>query len=189
MKRMHRAATHFVGRCLPGTRLSRQTGRLEPGIREALAEDLHVPTDDLDEIATQIEQAKQALHESQQKETFLGQRYCKYRRLQDQKAEQLAEEQKHHRDDEADPDLEGRLEAWEKDEDALQSILVKHKEIMAHCETLRRRIRDLEHRQLQIQGEASELQAFVKDTLQEREERRREHGIPLSAVDTPEVEP
>jgi hypothetical protein len=144
------------------------------------------------ELATiegEIEKAKQLLQQSEAKETFLGQRSAQYRKALDERARLLRQEQDelHARkekllqevkaaatdDDEEegnneintlDIDLAKRLEAWEKDEDALTSIVETHKQILAHCEEIRRKIKELERKRAECVAMAGECRDFL-DTV------------------------
>ena len=58
-------------------------------------------------------------------------------------------------------DLEGRMEKWEKDEDALQNIVATHKSILVYCETIRRTIRGLKEKREKVAAQADECQEFL----------------------------
>eukprot|EP00522_Entomoneis_paludosa_P000831 CAMPEP_0172470152 /NCGR_PEP_ID=MMETSP1065-20121228/65587_1 /TAXON_ID=265537 /ORGANISM="Amphiprora paludosa, Strain CCMP125" /LENGTH=239 /DNA_ID=CAMNT_0013228003 /DNA_START=37 /DNA_END=756 /DNA_ORIENTATION=+ len=149
-----------------------QTQQLDPVVRNALADDMAQDETDLEmdltQIEAELEQAQKTLVEFQKKETFLGQRSRQYRLALDDRARQLATEQAALRDNdqeldvEATADLERRMEQWERDEDALTQITETHKEILAHVETMRRRIVELEHKRQACRTMAHENQDFLQ---------------------------
>ena len=149
-----------------------ETQRLDPAVRAALVDDVATATQpndgghtslpqQLQALEDEMEQARAALRAAEEKERFLGQRSRHYRKALDARAQQLKEEQQqwqqqqqqqqnHNVDDNDDDEnptqaaLEQRLEQWERDEDALQSVMQSHKQILADCETMRWKLRDLE---------------------------------------------
>jgi hypothetical protein len=58
-------------------------------------------------------------------------------------------------------DLAKRLEQWEKGEDALTSIVETHKHILAHCEEIRRKIKELERKRADCCAMAGECRDFL----------------------------
>jgi hypothetical protein len=62
---------------------------------------------------------------------------------------------------EQDEDLTRRLEKWEKDEDALVAIVETHKQILANCEEIRRKIKELERKRAECCAMAGECRDFL----------------------------
>lgn len=58
-------------------------------------------------------------------------------------------------------DLEQRVAQWERDEDALASVLQTHKTILAECERMRRKIKELEHKRNQCRSMATDVEDFL----------------------------
>mmetsp|Transcript_8185 Transcript_8185/g.18385 ORF Transcript_8185/g.18385 Transcript_8185/m.18385 type:complete len:275 (-) Transcript_8185:118-942(-) len=169
-----------------------QTKDLDPGVRTALAEEIgqdeHGLETDLAQIEAELTHAKATLAEFQKKETFLGQRSRQYRLALDDRARRLAEEQrelqhqlKSNSDDDDDIEdnaltrqrqqvLEERMEKWEKDEDALTTIVETHKEILANCERIRRKIKELEKKQVECRQMSNENQDFLQAAISNDDE-------------------
>jgi len=61
-------------------------------------------------------------------------------------------------------DLELRTKNWERDEDALQRIVATHRQILIHCEEIRRNIRTLERKRNEIASMRGEFEAFLMDS-------------------------
>lgn len=179
MNSLYRGAASLLDRIIIRPSLKRRTHKLDPLVRSALAIDLadRLPLDDLTEIEQELQQAKAALTTASEKEVFLGQRCRHYRKVLDERAQALKDEQIANRDDDnsdnndddaesSSPpdssDLEQRLEAWERDEDALQKIVETHKEILVQCETMRRTIDRLERKRVQIFKMQNECQEFLE---------------------------
>ena len=147
-----------------------ETQRLDPAVRAALVDDVATATQpndgghtslpqQLQALEDEMEQARAALRAAEEKERFLGQRSRHYRKVLDARAQQLKEEQQqwqqqqqqNHDDDNDNDDenptqaaLQQHLEQWERDEDALQSVMQTHQQILADCEIMRWKLRDLE---------------------------------------------
>lgn len=60
-------------------------------------------------------------------------------------------------------DLELRTKNWERDEDALQGIIAIHRQILIHCEEIRRNIRTLERKRDEVASMRGEVEAFLMD--------------------------
>jgi len=169
--------------------LNLKTNKIDHGVRVALAADiadeLHEqdPEAALAVIEKELDHAKCQLKVSQEKEIFLGTRYRHYHKALDQQSIYLREEQyrlRQERDadtsrsvsgDESDDEeqlptaeflhLERRIRKLEDDEVALTMILEKHKEILAYCEEIRRKIIKLEKKRSAARKLATECQDFI----------------------------
>lgn len=160
----------------------RQTRRLDPVARAALADEIALEDNDLrtemEQIEAELEQAKRTLLEFVRKETFLGQRSRQYRLTLDDRARELSEKQRELRrrsDGNDDTDLEDDslhqrqrqlddlLEKWERDQDALDNILKIQKEILVNCEGMRRHIKELEQKQKACRLLTNEHQEFLDE--------------------------
>lgn len=163
---------------LPGSSIKRKARKLDPILRDAMATDIDaqlIEAGSLEELQHDLQSARQALQAAVEKEIFLGQRSRHYRKILDEQAARLREEQRNmiarqqESDLEADAalqqeadDLERRLDKWEADEDALQSIIASHRDILVEIERLRRRIDELEQQRRKLLGLREECQAFVE---------------------------
>jgi len=145
---------------------------MDPIVRTALAatiqeEDL---TSELQQIEAEIAQAEAALKSSLEKEKFLGLRSRQYRKALDARAHQLKQERASaaaaagddDEEEQALADWEARMEKWEKDEDALQSVIETHKKIVANCEQMRRDIKELHKKKARITNLNEQCQDFVE---------------------------
>jgi DNA repair exonuclease SbcCD ATPase subunit len=161
-------------------RTARAARRLDPIIRDALTTTLQENEcqTDLDEIETELALVNTNLQQAIKKEQFLGLRSRHYRQLLDIAAKSLREEReelkikeraiKLEADEEADTvikemvsDWERRMEKWEKDEDALQSIQATHTQILANIEEMRRTIRKLEQKKVMLRKLNDQCQEFI----------------------------
>jgi hypothetical protein len=174
---------------------------MDPAVRVALTEDMTPTTADLQrelaQIETEIDTARQSLRQAEQKEIFLGQRSRQYRLAQDRKAQALKDEQirldalpDDEAGDEEVPDRaewNRRMEQWERDEDALNGIIETHKQILAHCETMRWKLKELEAKRKACRSMISECTDFIEAAegvrndveqnareIQDHEQRRRQ---------------
>jgi hypothetical protein len=117
----------------------------------------------LREIESEIEEANNMLKLAQEKEEVLGMRSRLYRKELDEQARLLHNEQSRlhlkrgQRQEESDREhtptaeemsMEQHMEKWEKDEDALTKVVAAHEDILAHCETIRHKIRQLEAKRM-----------------------------------------
>ena len=158
------------------TTVSTQAAQMDPSQRTVLADQMAQDMQNeqgaggvqetLRQIESELKNAQTMLKTSQDRELFLGQRSRQYRKALDARAEQLRRERKQlegSADEETAEasDLELRMERWEKDEDALQQIVATHKDILVHCETIRRKIRELQVKQKDIVGKTQECQEFL----------------------------
>jgi hypothetical protein len=127
----------------------------------------------LREIESELEEANSMLKLAQEKEEVLGMRSSQYRKELDEQARLLHNEQirlhlnlgqrqeetdKEHTPTAEEMSMEQHMEKWEKDEDALAKVVAAHEDILVHCETIRRKIRQLE----------------AKRTIQELEVKRKQ---------------
>lgn len=178
--------------------VKQQTKELDPAVRKALADDIVNDYEDHDlehqiqQIEKELQDAKQALKETEQKETFLGQRSRQYRLALDDRARSLAleqreihelvkqqrEQQNNNTDDEENNNnqtqqrqdkLDELMEHWERDETALLKVVETHKGILATCETMRRQIQELERKQMECRTMAGENQDFLETAVASRQ--------------------
>jgi chromosome segregation ATPase len=178
----------------------RRAAKMDPIVRSALATTIQEETctNELEEISSELEAAKLALRQAEKKETFLGMRSYRYRKLLDQQAYELKEERtkldqytyQHDDDENLDEeavasyrqqlkDWDERMEKWEKDEDALKSIQVTHMGIMANCEQMRRTVRELEKKKARLQKMNDQCQEFI-DLAEEQKETEGSELAPLA---------
>lgn len=157
----------------------RQTQQLDPLLRTALAEEVAPPQHELEHIQQQLEQAQQALRMSQEKEVFLGQRILHYQKQLDARARQLKD----------DPSsTTEQHEQWENDQTALEKIQSSHKNILAQCETLRRKIIALQTQQTKLLALASTHEQFCQaatEADQRDETSILVQGVELTTVTAP----
>lgn len=185
MKRLYDAAAAMRGMLLcekSNHRNVTAARKMDPIVRSALAETIAEENcqADLREIEIELAQAVENLHEIVKKEQFLGLRSRQYRKALDAKARELHEERgklsvRGGGDDDREDgdeeeaalskqllaDWESRMEQWEKDEDALQSIHDSHKQILAVCEQMRRTIGELEKRKAVLNRLNDQCQDFL----------------------------
>jgi hypothetical protein len=147
---------------------------LDPAVRAALTEDVSPTTTDLQsdlaQIEAEIDTARQNLKTAEEKEVFLGQRSRQYRLAQDKKAHLFKEEQLRldalpdGGDEEvpAQAELNRKMEQWERDEDALNTVIETHKQILAHCETMRWKLKELEAKRKACRSMISECTDFIE---------------------------
>lgn len=181
--------------------LSSKTKKLDPLVRTALADDVaeQLAGDDLMEIESDLAHAREELKTAQEKEQFLGVRSRRYRLKLDEQARLLRDEEKclqqklQQEEDIEDnlaaqqADLERRMEKWEKDQDALDKIVETHKEILVYCETMRRKIDQLEKQRLKALKLENECRDFVNlSNLQREGELEGVGELELSTVDSEE---
>jgi DNA repair exonuclease SbcCD ATPase subunit len=186
MNRLYHVAASARSALFCQSRSTAATARqLDPTIRDALAETLQHDTQTIDvelhEIEADLERAVGLLKEFEAKEQFLGVRTRKYRQVLDQQALALKQEGVVARankadqplaaeatDEEAASDYEARMEKWEKDTDALESIIKTHTQILAQCEQMRRNIKDLEAKQKKIQRMNVDCHDFLEEAAQHK---------------------
>ena len=186
MNRLYHAAASVRSALFCQSRDNKHNIRqLDPTLRNALAELVRDDTQSLQtewrEIEAELERARQMLNDFQAKEQFLGVRTHQYRKALDRQALVLKQQQQQQqsasssitepqeeRDAEApaapddDDDYAERLAQWERDADALESIVQTHTDILAQCEQMRRTIQQLEIKQKKIQSMNAECHDFVE---------------------------
>ena len=187
MNRLYHAAASVRSALFCQSRDNKHTIRqLDPTLRNALAELVRDDTQSLQtewrEIEAELERARQLLSDFQAKEQFLGVRTHQYRKALDRQALVLKQQQQQQQsaspssttepqeelDTEApaapddDDDYAERLAQWERDADALESIVQTHTDILAQCEQMRRTIQQLEIKQKKIQSMNAECHDFVE---------------------------
>jgi DNA repair exonuclease SbcCD ATPase subunit len=161
-------------------RTAREARRLDPIIRDALTATLQENEcqTDLNEIETELSLVNSNLQQVIKKEQFLGLRSRHYRQLLDSAAKSLHKERedikikeremKSEVDEETDAAIkemisgwERRMEKWEKDQDALQSIQATHTQILANIEEMRRTICKLEQKKATVRKLNDQCQEFI----------------------------
>ena len=185
MNRLYHVAASARSALFCQSRSTAATARqMDPTVRDALAETLQHDAQTIDvelhEIAADLERAVGLLKEFEAKEQFLGMRTRKYRQVLDQQALELKQEgvvaranqvdrpQDEAVDEEAASNYEVRMEKWEKDTDALESIIKTHTQILAQCEQMRRNIKDLEARKKKIQRMNVDCHDFLEEAAQHK---------------------
>ena len=188
MNAFHNLATSVRKRVFRRS-VRQQTQKLDPVVRRALEEEI-APEEttlatELEQVEAELAQAQEALASAESKEVFLGQRSRQYRLAQDEKARRLKEETKalQQLEEEAVADmanddeehggiaerrarLEEQMEKWERDEDALQTVIETHRHILADCESMRRTIKELEKKQKDCRGMMGETHDFLEEAQQ-----------------------
>jgi hypothetical protein len=130
--------------------------------------------DEIPTIEEELNQARQNLQDSQEKEKFVGMRVYKYRAALEDQAGHLREQEAKLLTDVVDEeeaattkaDLESRLKKWGEDEVALNSIDLTHRKIVIRCEQMRREIIKLERKRehlYQLKGECDEFLEAVEE--------------------------
>lgn len=187
MKRLYNAAGAVRGTLFCQSHNRRSVAatarRMDPVVRSALArvvreEDCGGPGGDLADLDAELGQAEASLRAAVEKETFLSLRSRQYRKALDARARTLRDE----RDalaadavsssgaDEEEAaaaqlqlreEYELRTEQWEKDEDALKSVLETHTQILAACEQMRRTIFDLHKKKAALHRLNDQCQDFL----------------------------
>ena len=159
-------------------------------LAEDIEQDENDLATELQQVEVELEQAKASLAQAEEKETFLGQRSRQYRVALDERAAKLREEHRqlelaeqqqeepqeqegfmnneNEKDDvenaplrERAIELEQRTEKWERDEDALQMVVTTHMNILAECERMRRKIKELETKREYCRSMATEVDDFL----------------------------
>lgn len=161
--------------------VKQEASQMDAAARTALVDDLSPATalqTELEQIEAEIATARNNLKQSEEKEIFLGQRSRQYRKALDERARQLKEEQAlldaqqkaassngdEAVDDEemaAQIELDKKMEKWERDEDALTSIVETHKKILGHNETMRWRLKELEAKRQSCRSMIAECTDFL----------------------------
>jgi hypothetical protein len=159
---------------------------LEPSVRRAVADEL---TDELarnspeiGEIDACIQTAKLELAKAEEKECFLGTRIYKYRTALDERRRVLDEhvpplvtaeedddlldevnlEAGNHADHARLSEEQARLrEKLEDDNAALENVIKSHRDILMHCEIVRRKLRSLQVRRSEIDGLRADYFEFI----------------------------
>ena len=175
-----------------------ETSQMDAATRTALVEDVSPATalqQELERIEAEITKARKNLKQSEDKEIFLGQRSRQYRKALDERARQLKEEQAlldaqqqsaepngGTMDDEevaAQLELDKKMEKWERDEDALTSIIETHKKILGHNETMRWKLKELEGKRQSCRSMIAECTDFLDaaDNVRNEIDRQAEQAL------------
>lgn len=201
-----------------------EASQMDAAARNALVEDMSPDATalqaQLEQIEAEIATARANLKQSEEKEIFLGQRSRQYRKALDERARQLKEEQAlldaqqsatasngdddNVADDEemaAQIELDKKMEKWERDEDALTSIVETHKRILGHNETMRWRLKELEAKRQSCRSMIAQCTEFldaaddVRNQINQEaeqaiadEQARQTQGDPMIQIITEEHE-
>ena len=181
-----RRARNVLG-CRPN--IQRRTRKMDPIVRRALATTLNTTEveEELKQLQSELQEAQKQYEQSLAKEVFIGQRIAKYRAVLDEQAAQLKQERP--LDDNDDEDWNVRMQKWERDHDALQNIMDQHKDLIANCETIRRRIEEMRERQTQLEDQQQEVDDFkVAAATDETRQEEEETTQLLEATTNPDAE-
>lgn len=192
MQRLYSLVGKARGRlgCAPSVR--RRAQKVDPAVRVAVATEMGDAdgTAELAALREELTQAQALYEASHAQEIFLGQRTRQYRIALDERARMLKTERRESslEDPEAGQhelprDWDRRMEAWGRDEDTLQTVIEQHKEIVANCETIRRRIEELTVRQETLLAIQRQSDAFCEAAQQERIADREHDALLLEGVD------
>ena len=130
----------------------------DPLVRTALAEtvqnDRNEWQDDFQSITSELERVTIALAECMEREQFLDTRIRKYRKALAERSKALAETPH-------EPNYDARRKVLDHDSETLRGVQVTHKDILIQCETMRRKIKELEQKRDEMARMDSRLHSFV----------------------------
>jgi hypothetical protein len=157
-------------------------------VAQELSEGLESDEAEIAEIDREIDKARQDLASAEEKERFLGVRIYKYRsELHDRQLAmmervpelQKAEDEEDLLDEEnQEEDWEARLaadrqrlcEKWERDNNALETVVERHRDILMHCEIIRRTLKELESKRKAIDKMQYERTMYAGDNQVDSDE-------------------
>jgi len=172
--------------------IENRTERLDPNVRVALANDIHNETNcaELQEIESQLLEAREKMSQFEQSEAFVSQRIHCYRRQLDDRESQLKKEHQRRsqgkkdtvNDDSSETenltkkdantagntdteagiaDLEKGFDRLRIENKALAEVMDRQKGVIANIESMRRQVKELERKRNDILRKREENKVFL----------------------------